>query len=77
VSVLELEPPAMAPAPAPLLADVLLRALSAPESEPCPVCAGALVRTGRGAACAACGSRIERGDERGRGAWVGDPARRG
>jgi len=69
--VLELEPPLMAmERPPPSLEDVILRALSRPGEEPCPVCGGPLAAVGRGAACGSCGSRIER-EAAAIGAWVG------
>ncbi len=73
--VLELEQPPVA-ATAPTLEVVLLRALADPEGEPCPVCGGALERTPGGAGCRGCGSRVERGGEPSRGAWVDAPAPR-
>jgi hypothetical protein len=71
MSVLELEAPLMATEQAgPSLEDVILRALSRPGEEPCPVCAGRLAAIERGVACGSCGSRIER-EAVVVGAWVG------
>ena len=61
MSALELAaPPAIAGRPAPTLAEVIVRALRVPGVVPCPVCAGRLAPTRRGAACRDCGSAIER-----------------
>jgi hypothetical protein len=68
--VLELEPPLMATERHSSLEDVILRALSRPGEEPCPVCGGPLAAVDRGAACGSCGSRIER-EAAAIGAWVG------
>ncbi len=52
----------------PTLSELVIRALGAPETTPCPICEGPLARTPSGVRCQDCGTELER--QVTGGAWV-------